>query len=420
MIQISSVSKIINSIIASVKNHTLVFVVSAIITIGITTPIAHALLPKQPRTITKQTHVKTPVETPTPPISTPSAEITPTTSDVLGDSDSLGLDNLDDYDYPPPLVIPTLPPYVAPTYTPQIFPTTSWSSPPTVTSCEGIPTAYNSEAIVSATTVLVNETATIEIQLLDCKNNFASVNDTLTITSSDGNVKINGNSSPVTVQTQNGKNTFSVSSTTATTTTITITNTTRSFTVTDPHNHNPTITFANNTSGSSNCTTGAGVPNGWFSNVYPNPPLSTTTGSMDLVVIVKDCNRNPAPVSDMIKISLISGDPYTKLNGNNLPATVTTQNGQANFTITSQVNGSVRLRIEDSTSGFTVTDPNDNNPSITFSTPTSSTPTPTSAPAATNTPTPGSITPTSNPAPTNTSSPLPTNTTAPASSATPT
>jgi hypothetical protein len=240
---------------------------------------------------------------------------------------------------------------------------------------------------------------------MDCNNNYAPVSDSLTITlsSGDASTKINGSSSPVTIQTQNGKATFSVNSQNATTATFIITDTTRSFPVTMPGYHNPSVTFTNNNSGNSNCTTAAGVPNWWYSDVYPDPPISTNNGSITLIVDIRDCNQQPAPVSDTLNISVSSGNSDTQMNGGSLPQNVTTQNGEASFTISSQMNGTVTLNVQDTTSGFPVTDKYTNNPSITFSG--SSTPTPTPAPASTDTPTP---TPVATVTPTDTLTPTPT------------
>lgn len=129
-----------------------------------------------------------------------------------------------------------------------------------------------------------------------------------------------------------------------------------------------TNTSSTNSSGDPNCTTGGGVPNTWYSDVYPNPTITTNTGSVDLIVDIRDCNVNikNAPVSDKLSISLSSGDSNTLINGNKLPYTVTTQNGEAKFTVTSQVVGTVTLVIHDDTSNFTVTNVKNDNPSITF------------------------------------------------------
>jgi hypothetical protein len=129
----------------------------------------------------------------------------------------------------------------------------------------------------------------------------------------------------------------------------------------------PPTTSSTTSSGNPNCTTGSGTPNSWYSDVYPNPSAaSTNTGSITLYVYIRDCNQNTAPVSDKLNISLSSGDSNTQINGNNLPTSVTTQNGVASFTVASQVNGTVTLVVQDTTSNFTVTNVNNNNPSITF------------------------------------------------------
>ena len=174
---------------------------------------------------------------------------------------------------------------------------------------------------------------------------------------------------------------------------------------------NTTNASTNNSSGNPNCTTGAGVPNPWFSDVYPNPPITTNTGSVTLIVYIRDCNKNTAPVTDTLSISLSSGDSSTQVNGNNLPYSVTTQNGQASFTVASQNVGTVTLIIQDTTSSFTVTNINDKNPSVTFGASASSNPTPTTVltpvPASTDTPTP-TITVTPTPTPTDALIPTPT------------
>lgn len=329
-----------------------------------------------------------------------------------GDSGISDIENDETYSSPTPYPLPTYTP--APTTAPVYVA----SSPP---SCAGTPTAYNSEAVISSSSTMVNTAATITIELLDCNNNYATVNDNLTIllSNNDSTAKINDSSSPVTIQAQNGKATFTVNSQNTGTDTFVITDTSRSFTVTDPHNHNPSVTFTNNNSGNSHCTTAAGLANSWYSDVYPNPPISTNNGSITLIVDIRDCNQNLAPVADTLNISVNSGDPSTQINGGSLPQNVVTQNGEAQFTVSSQIVGTVTLSVQDTTSSFPVTNSNDNNPSITFngssnSSPTSTdTPTPTAAsadtptpttttnntPTATNTPTPMSTTPTSTPVP---------------------
>jgi hypothetical protein len=128
-----------------------------------------------------------------------------------------------------------------------------------------------------------------------------------------------------------------------------------------------TTTSSNNNSGNPNCTTGSGAANSWYSDVYPNPPVTTSNGSVTMTVTIRDCNSNTASVSDNLSISLSSGDSNTHINGNNLPTTVTTQNGVASFTVTSQTSGTVTLVVQDTSSNFTVTNINNQNPSIAFS-----------------------------------------------------
>ena len=323
---------------------------------------------------------------------------------VLGTFNDVENDNTPVVDTPYPVItfapLPTMAPIptMAPVYVPSI------------PSCAGTPTAYNSEVYVGASSTLVNNAVSMSVELLDCHNTLAPVNDDLTVTLSGGDAgaRINGNTSPVTIQAQNGKATFSVNSSTAGTDTFIISDTTKSFTVTDIHNHNPSVTFSYNSSGNAACTTAAGVPNSWYSDVYPNPPISTNNGSVTLVVDIRDCNKNLAPVSDTLNISVQSGDTGTQLNGGSLPQNVMTQNGEASFTISSQTSGTVTLAVQDTTGGFTVTDPNNHNPGITFNA--------SSTPAPTETPTP---TPADTPTPTPTEAPTPTPTYAPTPNPTP-
>ncbi len=335
-------------------------------------------------------------------------------SGLLGASSNFGTsDSSDNTLYLTPTPFPPLPP--VPTYAPAptaapVYTSTTTSTTTSTYSCIGDPTAFNSEAIVSSTTSQVGSSVTITIELFDCNNNFAPVNDSLTITLSntDGSARINGSPAPITIQAQNGKATFTVLSSNAGTDTFVVTDTSRPFTVTDPHNKNPAVTFTNTSSGNANCTTSAGAPNTWYSDVYPNPPVSTSNGSVTLQVVIRDCNKNQTQVNDTLNVTLSSGDSGTQVNGSSLPYSTTAQNGQANLTVTSQVNGTVVLVVTDTTSGFTITDPNDHNPSISFTGSSSSTPTP----AATDTPTPtlgATSTPTPSPstAPTLTTTPSP-------------
>lgn len=172
----------------------------------------------------------------------------------------------------------------------------------------------------------------------------------------------------------------------------------------------PTIVFSlpsstGNSPANANCTSGDGVPNAWYSDVYPNPPVTTSNGLMQLIVDIRDCKINLAPVSDKIKITLSSGDPNTRIDGNTLPYTATAKNGEAKFSVSSQNAGTVTLVVQDTTSSFTITNVNNQNPSITFSIPSAtSAPTPTNAPTSSpvSSLTPTSIlTPTQTPTPTN-------------------
>jgi hypothetical protein len=124
-------------------------------------------------------------------------------------------------------------------------------------------------------------------------------------------------------------------------------------------------TTSSNSSGNSHCTTGSGTPNTWYSDVYPNPPISVGS-SVTMQVVIRDCNQSTAPVSDKLTVSLVSGDQNTQVNGNNLPYQITTQNGQVSFSVTSQVAGSVTISVHDDTNGFNITNISNQNPTINF------------------------------------------------------
>lgn len=343
--------------------------------------------------------------------STVSAGLVPTLmpdhSDVLGTSTG--------YTLPPETVdFPAIPtsmplPTAFPTFAP--IPTSAPAPATAPLNCDGTATEYYSQVYLSTHTIQSGGTVTISIELRDCHNNLAS-DDNLAVTqlTNDGNVRINGQSGSVNTKAVNGKATFTVTTSTSGTVTLRIADTNQNFFVTEPGYKNPTITFSANSSGNANCPTGAGVPNFWYSNISPNSPITASNGSVSMTVNIKDCNKNLAPVSDSIQISLASGDSNTKINGNALPYTLVTQNGTATFTVTSQVSGTVGLVVKNTTRDFTVTDDNNHSPSITFSgNATNPTPTPTSAPASTPTPTPQSATPTPTPqATTPTTNPTPT------------
>lgn len=142
----------------------------------------------------------------------------------------------------------------------------------------------------------------------------------------------------------------------------------------------PSSSSTTSNSSNSNCTTASGVPNSWYSDLYPVSPITASGGSATLTVTIRDCSINPVSKSSTLKISLTSGDSNALVNGQNLPVTITTQNGQASFTVTSQVSGTVGLSIQDTSDSFSVTDTNNNNPSIVFNGQGGPTPVPTDGP----------------------------------------
>ena len=118
-------------------------------------------------------------------------------------------------------------------------------------------------------------------------------------------------------------------------------------------------TTTTSNSGNPNCTTGAGTPNSWYSDVYPNPSAaSTNTGSITMYVYIRDCNQNTAPVSDNLTITLASNDSTTTINGSTSPVNIQTQNGYVSFTVSSQNSTTDTFTIQDTTSNFTVTNVN--------------------------------------------------------------
>lgn len=344
---------------------------------------------------------------------------------ILGTSDSL--DNQDNADtpiryptrYPTSVRIPLI--SYAPLPTAAPLPTSVAYSAPNPTSapdCSGTPTAYNSQAYVSSASTQVNTPVTIEVQLLDCHNTIAPVDDKLTITllNSDGTARINGKNSPVYIQAQNGKAAFTVNSQINITDTFVVTDTTRQFNVTDTKNRNPSVTFINNSSGNPKCTTAPGVPNTWYSDVIPASPQSSPVGTaVTFDVIIRDCNKNTVSSNESLNITLASGSSSTTVNGNGLPYSLTAAAGQAKLKVNSQNAGSVTIVIRDTTSSFTITDPNNHNPSVNFTSSSSAsvTPVPTSA-QANSTPTPSKTpsqtppTPTTQSQPTTTTNPMPT------------
>ncbi|MCL5797726.1 MAG: hypothetical protein M1366_02910 [Patescibacteria group bacterium] len=247
------------------------------------------------------------------------------------------------------------------------------------------------------------------VVLRDCNKQTVQVDDTLKISLSSGdqNTKINGNSLPYTLTAQNGQASFYVSSQTSGTVTLVVQDTTKSFTITDINNHNPSITFSNNASGNSNCNSGAGVANAWYSDVYPASPQNTNVGSsVTFSVVIRDCNKNQVSTSDNLAISQTSNDSGLKINGSSPPVSITASNGQASFSVSSPNAGTINLSVSDTSNSFGITDVNNHNPSVVFNsisnTSPSSTPIPTSGNQTTN--------PTSTPLPQPTQGTAPTST----------
>jgi len=302
--------------------------------------------------------------------------------------------------------LPTIAPAPAiTTTTTNTSSTSNNSGDPNCTTGGGVPNTWYSDVYPNPPVTTNTGSITLLVYIRDCNRNTAPVNDnlTITLTSNDSTAKINGSTSPINIQTQNGQASFSVSSQNSTTDTFTIQDTTSNFTVTDIKNHNPSVAFTNtssgNSSGNPNCTTANGVPNFWYSEVSPASPVSANTGStVTFTVNIQDCGKNNVS-SDNLTFSQTSSDTSLTVNGSAPPVSVQAQNGQATFTVTSQNAGKDTFTIQDTTSNFAVTDTNNSPPSVVFSGSSTSTPTPTPSPADTPTPTP-----------TNTSTPTPTNT----------
>jgi hypothetical protein len=319
-------------------------------------------------------------------------------SGVLGATTDLSVPNVPDTstDYTVVAPLPTLIPLPTLAPIPTSAPVPA-SAPPL--NCAGTANEDKSQVYLSSATSVVGSSVTISVELRDCNNSLAS-DDNLSVSqqTSDASVKLNGQSGSINIRAVSGKASFTVTSQNAGTVTLVITDTNQHFPVTMPGYHNPSVTYSNNTSGNSHCTTDGGTPNSWYSDVYPNPPVSTTTGSQQMLVVIRDCNQNPVS-SDTIKVTVISGDSGAKINGNPSPHTFSVQNGQGNFTVSSNVSGTITLSVQDTTSGFTVTNVSNQNPSVSFSAPaaTSASPTPTPTTAAP-TPTTAAPTPTGTPA----------------------
>jgi hypothetical protein len=336
----------------------------------------------------------------------------PSVNNTSNDSDNSGLNDIQNNGPIPTLTpFPTLAPLPVVTPGPAVNPTTTNSGNPNCGTGSGIANSWYSDVYPNPQISTNTGSVALIVTLRDCNENTAPVSDTLSISvsSGDSNTQVNGHSLPYSVTAQNGQANFTVTSQITGTVTLVVQDTTSSFTVTDINDHNPSIIFSGNNSGNSNCSTGSGTPNSWYSDVYPASPISAATGStVTFTITLRDCNRNTAPVSDTLSFSQTTNDSSFTVNGSALPVSIQTQNGQTTFTVSSQNAGTDNFSIQDTTNSFTITDPNNGNPSINF-TP-SSTPTPTPIPAPTDTPTPA-VTPTPSPTatPSPTVNPSPTN-----------
>ncbi len=295
--------------------------------------------------------------------------------------------------------IPTLPPITTTTTTSSSSNSTGNSN---CTTGSGTPNSWYSDVYPNPPITTGTGSITLLVYIRDCYQKNAPVSDnlTITLTSSDSTARINGQTSPVKIQTQNGYASFTVSSTQNITDTFTVHDDTSNFTVTDVTNHNPSVTFSGNGSNNTNCTTASGTPNFWYSEVYPPSSTTINTGSSaNFTVTIRDCSKT-AVSNDKLTITQTSSDSSFTINGSSSPVTIQASNGQASFSVSSSNAGTDTFTVHDDTSNFTVTTPSNNNPNITFTASSATpSPTPTSAPAATPT-----LTPTSSPTPTASSS----------------
>jgi len=314
----------------------------------------------------------------------------PSKNDVLGTSNNSASYNNTQLTLPTPFPTFAPLPTIAPITTTTINTSSNSSGNPNCTTGSGVPNSWYSDVYPNPPVSTSNGSITLIVYIRDCSRNTAPVNDNLTVTlsSNDSTARINGSSSPVNIQTQNGQVSFTVSSQNSTTDTFTIQDTTSNFAVTDINNNNPSVIFSNNSSGNSHCTTATGVPNSWYSDVYPASPLSAATGStVTFTVDIRDCSQTNVS-SDNLTLSQTSNDSSLTVNGSAPPVSVQAQNGQATFTVSSQNTGTDTFTMQDTTSSFTITDTNNQNPSVVFSGSSTATVTPTPTPAPSNTPTP--------------------------------
>ena len=405
----------VNNMVLFLQKHKIsvsasIFVIAVLFVLLVSRDYVMSKLGETPK-ISGEDYYAAPSDSPLPAVEFPSPS---TPSGVLGTSTysppSNNAPETISTPFPTFAPLPTVMPVPTPTI---VIPTTTNSSSSNnsgnsnCTTGSGVPNAWYSDVYPNPPVTTNTGSITLLVYIRDCNKNTAPVNDSLTITlsSSDSTAKINGSSSPVTIQAQNGQASFSVSSQNNITDYFTVQDTTNNFTVTDINNHNPSVTFTNTVSGNSNCTTASGVANFWYSEVSPASPISANTGStVTLTVNIKDCNKNNVS-SDNLTFSQTSSDSSLTVNGHASPITVQAQNGVVIFDVTSQNTGTDTFTIQDTTGNFTVTDANNHNPSIVFSGP-SSTPAPT--PSASPTPSPsGSPTPTTSPSGTPTPTPSP-------------
>jgi hypothetical protein len=311
-----------------------------------------------------------------------------------GSDDSNSYDNTIPTPFPTLAPLPTIAPYVAPATTTS----TSSSGNSNCTTGDGIPNSYYSDVYPNPTITTNTGSVDLIVEIRDCNGQYknAPVSDKLSISlsSGDSNTLINGNKLPYSnITTQNGEAKFTVTSQVVGIVTLVIHDDTSNFTVTDRTDHNPSITFTNNSSGnssvSSNCSTANGVANFWYSTFSPASPINANTGSTATITVnIQDCSQNNVS-SDNLTFSQTSNDSSLTVNGSSAPVSVQAQNGVATFNVTSQNAGTDTFTIQDTTGNFPVTDiHNDKTSSIVFSGSSTATPTPTAAPVTNPTDTP--------------------------------
>jgi hypothetical protein len=177
-------------------------------------------------------------------------------------------------------------------HNPSVIFTSNSSGNPNCTTATNIPNFWYSDVLpASPITTLVGSSAGFSVDIRDCSKNSVS-NDTLTISLSSGesSVQINGNSLPYTTTVQNGKATFSVTSSNAGTYGFIVKDTTNNFTVTDSNNHNPSVIFTASSTTPTPQPTSAQTPTDTPTSTPSNPtatqtpsPTSGTTPPTDVI-----------------------------------------------------------------------------------------------------------------------------------------